>query len=148
MSVGKLCCLQWHLLASCAVFNGIWTVCTAVAHNASHVRGSRYGEDPFAITENGRAYIAGLQYGPGVENVTVATNPRGYRKIGSVAKHLAAYNFEGCIGNHNYPNCPKYRSHFDAIVDDVDLEETYYHAWRELAPEMVGAMCTFSGQYV
>ncbi len=107
------------------------------------MRGPCSSEDPFAITQNGRAYIDGLQHGPGVANVTPATNPRNYRKVGSVAKHLAAYNFEGCIGDHNYPDCPKYRTHFDAVVDEVDLEETYYRAWRELASKMVGAMCSY-----
>ena len=57
-----------------------------------------YGEDPLAITKLGQAYIRGLQFGPGAAGVSAADNPRGYKKIGSVAKHLSAYNFEGCVG--------------------------------------------------
>jgi hypothetical protein len=76
--------------------------------------------------------------------VTRASNPRRYRKVGSIAKHLAVYNFEGCIGGHDYPHCPKYRTHFNAIVGEVDLEESYYRAWRELAPSLAGAMCSYN----
>ena len=72
--------------------------------------------------------------------VTPAENPRGYKKIGSVAKHLSAYNFEGCVGSERYPNCTRYREFFDAIVSEHDLQETYWHAWRRLAPVLSGAM--------
>ena len=50
--------------------------------------------DPFAIATLGAAYIEGLQYGPGAAEVSAADNPHGYKKIGSVAKHLSADNFE------------------------------------------------------
>jgi beta-glucosidase len=92
-----------------------------------------YGEDPLAISRLGAAYIQGLQYGPGAAEVTMADNPRGYKKIGSVAKHLSAYNFEGCIGHQRYPYCTQYREFFDAVVSETDLQETYWQAWRHLA---------------
>lgn len=76
--------------------------------------------------------------------MTRASNPRRYRKVGSIAKHLAVYNFEGCIGGHDYPHCPKYRTHFNAVVGEIDLEESYYRAWRELAPSLAGAMCSYN----
>ena len=53
----------------------------------------------------GKAYIRGLQYGPGAAGVTAEMNPLGYKKIGSVAKHLSTYNFDGCIGGERYPHC-------------------------------------------
>ena len=52
------------------------------------------GRDPFAIATLGAGYIEGLQYGPGAAEISAADNPPGYKKIGSVAKHLSAYNFE------------------------------------------------------
>ena len=101
-----------------------------------------YGEDPFAIARLGASYVRGLQYGPGVAGVTAAHNPRGLKKVGSVAKHLSAYNFEGCIGHDIYPNCSIYRESFDAIVSESDLQETYWSAWRRVAPQLSGAMCS------
>ena len=103
-----------------------------------------YGEDPLAIAVMGKAYIRGLQYGPGAAGVTPEQNPRGLKKVGSVAKHLSAYNFEGCVGDENYPHCSQYRESFDAIVPDSDLQETYWLAWRRNAPELSGAMCSYS----
>lgn len=96
------------------------------------------GEDPLAISKLGEAYIQGLQYGPGAAGVTAADNPRGYKKIGSVAKHLSAYNFEGCIGHQRYPYCTQYREFFNAVVSETDLQETYWQAWRRLAPALSG----------
>ena len=56
-----------------------------------------------------RSYIRGLQYGPGAAGVTAVDNPHQFKKIGAVAKHLSAYNFEGCIGAQHYPHCTQYR---------------------------------------
>ena len=103
-----------------------------------------YGEDPLAIAMLGKAYIRGLQYGPGAAGVTPEQNPRGLKKVGSVAKHLSAYNFEGCVGDENYPHCSQYRESFDAVVPESDLQETYWLAWRRNAPELSGAMCSYS----
>lgn len=96
------------------------------------------------IAALGQAYIHGLQYGPGVAGVTAAMNPKGFKKIGSVAKHLSAYNFEGCIGDEHYPHCTQYRESFNAVVPESDLQETYWRAWRHNAPELSGAMCSYN----
>ena len=85
-----------------------------------------------------------LQYGPGVAGVTAAMNPSGHKKVGSVAKHLSAYNFEGCIGEERYPHCDQYRESFNAVVSESDLQETYWHAWRRNAAELSGAMCSYN----
>ena len=103
-----------------------------------------YGEDPFAISHLSAAYIRGLQYGPGAAGVTAADNPRNLKKIGSVAKHLSAYNFEGCVGSEIYPHCTLYRESFDARVAEADLQDTYWPAWRRLASELSGAMCSYN----
>ena len=58
----------------------------------------------------GSAYMQGMQYGAGAAGVT---DHRGYKKIGAVAKHLSAYNFEGCIGDEMYPQCTQYREFFN-----------------------------------
>ena len=50
-----------------------------------------YGEDPHLISRLGEAYVRGMTMGPGAANVS---SPR-FAKIGAVAKHAAAYNFEG-----------------------------------------------------
>ena len=101
-----------------------------------------YSEDPFVIFSLGQSYIAGMQYGPGAAAITPDQNPRGLKKMGSAAKHFAAYNFEGCVGHEQYPHCSQYRTSFNAIVSDQDLQETYYYAWRRLAPELSGFMCS------
>ena len=54
--------------------------------------------------------MQGMQYGAGAAGVT---DHRGYKKIGAVAKHLSAYNFEGCIGDEMYPQCTQYREFFN-----------------------------------
>ena len=103
-----------------------------------------YGEDPLAIFVLGESYIQGLQFGPGAAGVTAKDNPHNFKKIGSVAKHLSAYNFEGCIGAHQYPYCEQYREFFNAVVSEADLQETYWLAWRRLAPALSGAMCSYN----
>ena len=100
-----------------------------------------YGEDPTLIAALGAAYVRGMTAGPGAANVTHA---RGYLKVGAVAKHAAAYNFEGCGGRQRYPNCSAYRTRFDARADGRDMHESYLAPWRALSPALEGAMCSYN----
>lgn len=68
-----------------------------------------YGEDPFLTSENGKAYVKGLQ-GDGEVLKTAAC-----------AKHLAV---------HSGPE--SLRHQFNALVSEKDLEETYLPAFEEL----------------
>lgn len=58
----------------------------------------------------------------------------GYLKMMAVPKHLGAYSVE-CFnpngGANDYPNCPVYRSNFNAVVDEIDLREGYFPGWRQ-----------------
>ena len=68
-----------------------------------------YGEDPYLTSRMGKAFVKGLQ-GSGYSLKTAAC-----------AKHFAA---------HSGPE--ELRHHFDAIVSEKDLEETYLPAFRAL----------------
>ena len=35
-----------------------------------------------------------------------------------------------------------YRESFDAVVSESDLQETYWSAWRRVASQLSGAMCS------
>jgi beta-glucosidase len=69
-----------------------------------------YGEDPFLTGRMGSAFVKGLQ----------GNDPR-YLKASATAKHFAV---------HSGPEAE--RDHFDAIVDEKDLRETYLYAFHEL----------------
>ncbi len=72
-----------------------------------------YGEDPYLTGRLGVAFVKGLQ----------GDDPK-YMKAAACAKHYAV---------HSGPE--KDRHHFDAIVDQKDLWETYLPAFRELVQE-------------
>ena len=68
----------------------------------------------------------------------------------AVPKHLGAYSvecFDPAGGPNQYPNCPVYRSNFNAVVDDVDLHETYFPGWRAAVDpggaRAQGCMCSY-----
>jgi beta-glucosidase-like glycosyl hydrolase len=100
-----------------------------------------YGEDPFLIARLGEAYVHGMTTGPGAANVTSA---EGFSKVGAVAKHAAAYNFEGCVGHENYPNCSQYRSSYNARVNTLDMHESYLTPWRVVCSKLEGVMCSYN----
>ena len=69
-----------------------------------------YGEDPFLTAKMGTAYIQGLQ-----------GNDPLHLKASATAKHFAV---------HSGPESE--RDHFNAVVDEKDLRETYLYAFRAL----------------
>jgi beta-glucosidase len=69
-----------------------------------------YGEDPYLTGRMGSAFVRGLQ----------GDDPK-YLKASATAKHFAV---------HSGPEAT--RDHFDAIVDEKDLRETYLYAFHEL----------------
>jgi beta-glucosidase len=69
-----------------------------------------YGEDPFLTATMGSAFVKGLQ----------GDDPH-YLKASATAKHFAV---------HSGPEAD--RDHFDAIVDEKDLRETYLYAFHAL----------------
>ena len=67
----------------------------------------------------------------------------------AVPKHFGAYSvecFNASGGPNEYPNCPVYRSNYDAVVDEMDLRETYYPAWEAAVVEAnaSGVMCSYN----
>lgn len=89
--------------------------------------------------------MTGIQ--EGLPNASGASS--GYLKIMSIPKHLGAYSVE-CYntsgGPSDYPNCPVYRSSFDAIVDDMDLREAYFPGWQTAVEQgnAQGVMCSYN----
>lgn len=69
-----------------------------------------YGEDPYLTATMGSAFVKGLQ----------GQDPH-YLKASATAKHFAV---------HSGPEAE--RDHFDAIVDEKDLRETYLYAFHAL----------------
>lgn len=88
-----------------------------------------FGEEPALLAALGSAYIFGIQAGLPA-NASAAAR---YLKIMAVPKHLGAYSVE-CHNRSaaaSYPWCETYRNTFDAVVDEIDLRETYLPAWEE-----------------
>ncbi len=69
-----------------------------------------YGEDPYLTGTMGTAFVKGLQ----------GDDPH-YLKVSATAKHFAV---------HSGPEAT--RDHFDALVDEKDLRETYLYAFHAL----------------
>jgi len=69
-----------------------------------------YGEDPYLTAAIGSAFVKGLQ----------GDDPR-YLKASATAKHFAVHNGPEAV-----------RDHFDALVDEKDLRETYLYAFHAL----------------
>ena len=104
-----------------------------------------FSEDPSLIATLGTAYIHGIQLGAKLSNASAS----GYLKIMAVPKHLGAYSvecFNASGGANDYPACPVYRSFFNAVVDEMDLRETYLPAWRAAVVEggAQGLMCSYN----
>ncbi len=72
-----------------------------------------YGEDPFLTGRLGVAFVKGLQ----------GDHPK-YMKVAACAKHYAV---------HSGPE--SLRHHFDAVVTEKDLRETYLPAFKDLVKE-------------
>lgn len=82
-----------------------------------------YGEDPFLTAIIGSAFVRGLQ----------GNNPT-YLKTAACAKHFAV---------HSGPEPD--RHHFNAIVDEKDMRETYLYAFKKLVDNDVEAiMCAYN----
>ena len=93
----------------------------------------------------GASYINGIQKGrAGIDDDAASS---GYLKIMAVPKHLGAYSVE-CFnpsgGSNQYPHCPVYRSNYNAVVDEIDLRETYFPGWQEAIEkaDAQGVMCS------
>jgi len=101
-----------------------------------------FGEDPALIATLGAAYVTGIQLGTPADAPAAAS---GYLKVMAVPKHLGAYSVDSYSpdGPCSYPNCPVYRASFNAVVDEVDLRETYYPGWAAAVSEAnaSGVMC-------
>jgi beta-glucosidase len=69
-----------------------------------------YGEDPYLTATIGSAFVGGMQGG----------RP-GYLKTSATAKHFAVHSGPEAV-----------RDHFDALVDEKDLRETYLYAFHAL----------------
>ncbi|HVV56344.1 MAG TPA: glycoside hydrolase family 3 N-terminal domain-containing protein [Mucilaginibacter sp.] len=69
-----------------------------------------YGEDPYLTARMGSAFVEGLQ-----------GNDPHYLKASATAKHFAVHSGPEAV-----------RDHFDAIVDEKDLRETYLYAFHAL----------------
>jgi len=69
-----------------------------------------YGEDPYLTATMGSAFVKGLQ----------GDDPH-YLKASATAKHFAVHSGPEAL-----------RDHFDAIVDEKDLRETYLYAFHVL----------------
>jgi len=86
------------------------------------------GEDPYLSSAYARNFVRGLQEG---------IDPR-YTKVLSTCKHYAAYDLEDWHGVDRY--------HFNAIVNDRDLVETYLPSFEACVRESrVGSvMCSYN----
>lgn len=119
---------------SSATFYGL----TFYAPNINLFRDPRWGrgletpgEDPTLTAAIGRSYIAGLQRGSSVENVSTP-----FLRVAATAKHFAAYSLD---------RMPP-RLSFDPDVTTVDLMQTYTVATRAAVEEGVASvMCAYSG---
>ena len=69
-----------------------------------------YGEDPYLTATIGSSFVKGLQ----------GDDPR-YLKASATAKHFAVHSGPEAV-----------RDHFDALVDEKDLRETYLYAFHAL----------------
>ena len=82
-----------------------------------------YGEDPYLTSLMGKAFVNGLQ----------GDHPK-YLKVAACAKHYAV---------HSGPE--KERHHFNAVVSEQDLYETYLPAFKELVNSNVEiVMCAYN----
>ena len=101
-----------------------------------------FGEDPQHLAALGTAYIRGLQEGLPA-NASAAARAL---KVMAIPKHLGVYSLE-CYDPANggpYPNCKPYRNTFNAVVDEMDLRESYLPAWKAavISARAQGVMCS------
>ena len=102
-----------------------------------------FGEDPTAVGINGAAYLRGLQNGAEPE----LQEHGKYIKIAAIAKHLGAYSLEcyNTNGSDHSRGCAISRQSFNAIVDPMDLQESYMRPWRLAGKAgLTGAMCSYN----
>jgi len=105
-----------------------------------------FGEEPALLATLGTAYITGIQMGVAA-NASAAAS--GFIKIAAVPKHLGAYSVE-CFNKdgsaNDYPNCEVYRNTYNAVVDQLDLRESYFPAWQAAIMEAnaSGVMCSYN----
>jgi beta-glucosidase-like glycosyl hydrolase len=87
------------------------------------------GEDPYLTSQYVKNFVTGLQ-GPDAK----------YLKVSACCKHYAAYSLEDYKGMD--------RHHYNAVVSDQDLSDTYFPAFRTcISPDGAGAsgiMCSYN----
>jgi beta-glucosidase len=92
----------------------VWTPNVNIFRDPRWGRGQEtWGEDPFFTGQMGTAFVRGIQ----------GDHPK-YLKTAACAKHYAV---------HSGPE--KDRHHFDAVVSERDLRETYLPAFKQLVTE-------------
>lgn len=125
---------------------------TCLAPSMNIARDPRWGrsyesisEDPFTVGVMAAAYVRGMTKGL----PTDASSH--YIKFGAIGKHLGAYSLEcwcprgvACHPSGKY-DCAVMRERFNAIVDPIDLHETYLAGWRAAGKAgLTGAMCSLN----
>jgi len=86
------------------------------------------GEDPYLTSQYVTSFIRGLQEG---------FDPR-YTKVVGTCKHYAAYSLENWNGTDRF--------HFNAVVTDRDLVDTYLPAWKACVSDARArsVMCSYN----
>lgn len=109
-----------------------------------------YSEDPFLVSMMAVAAVEGLQKG-------YNEPPTKYLKMEAGARHLGVYSME-CYPNpslpadspnntNQYPFCGLDRSGFNAVVDDVDLHETYLPGYKAAVAAGVSSIMCSTNSY-
>jgi beta-glucosidase-like glycosyl hydrolase len=86
------------------------------------------GEDPYLTSEYVAVYMHALQYG----------DDPNYLKMSGCCKHFVAYSFDNYNGTD--------RHHFNAVVTEQDLADTYYPAFQSCVQrgEASSVMCSYN----
>ncbi|KAK9084422.1 hypothetical protein Scep_030893 [Stephania cephalantha] len=94
------------------------------------------GEDPFVVGTYASQYVRGLQDVEGTENAT-DLNSRPL-KVAACCKHYAAYDVDAWLGVDRY--------HFDAIVTEQDMEETFLRPFEMCVKDgdVASVMCSYN----
>lgn len=94
------------------------------------------GEDPTLNGDYAEGFVGGFQTGPDST----------YLKASSCCKHYAAYNLEKWSPDGPNASNPVDRHHFNAVVTEQDLQDTYFPAFMSCANRgnASGVMCSYN----